>query len=47
MTKTMTRVQTINAALAALAALAVAGMGSYSLATRIRHKAAPSLRSDD
>lgn len=38
---------TRNAALAALAALAVAGMGSYSLATRIRHKTAPSLRSDD
>jgi predicted MFS family arabinose efflux permease len=38
---------TRNAALASLAALAVAGMGSYSLATRIRQKPAASLRSND
>ena len=32
---------TRNAALASLAALAIAGMGSYTMATRIRHKTAP------
>ena len=38
---------TRNAALASLAALAVAGMGSYSLATRSRNKPAPLQQADD
>jgi predicted MFS family arabinose efflux permease len=38
---------TRNAALAALAAMAIGGMGTYSLATRIRRKEAESLQSDD